>query len=176
MTFSTTAAKSIIVIKSMVEKMEDRSYSARLRNDADITAEILNALKWNVQIANDAVKVEFEYGWITLDGLLKWNYQKLTVANSIKNKQGLKGLTNTIKITPLSAEEVEKECIENALNRNSSIGTRNITVAISGHKIILSGKVISWHEKTEVAKTPFNIPDIVDIDHKLLIEEDTLFI
>jgi osmotically-inducible protein OsmY len=170
------AAKSIIGVKAVVEKIEVHLNYAWIRDDADIASEVLNALKWNWQIQNDAIKVAVEDGWVTLDGYVKWNYQKLSIANAVKNQIGVKGLTNNITIQPISTDEIEKKSIENALGRNSSIDERNITVTVSGHRVILTGNVHSLNEKLEAEKTAWNACGISDMDNELIVGQEELFV
>jgi len=170
------AAQSVAGVKAVVEHMEIQLNNTLKPTDADIAAEVVNALKLNWQIPADSIKVEVEDGWITLTGSVKWNFQKLIVSNIAKNLIGVKGLVNSISIKAETDEEIEQKSIEDALCRSSSIDERHIVVHVSGHKVTLSGNVTSWHEKMEAERITWNAPGVSDIDNKLNVEHDYLFI
>lgn len=165
------AAKNIIGVKVVVEKIEvkfDSSWAKK--DDTDIANEILNAYKWNWEIPNDKVKVKVENGWVTLDGELKWNYQKMAAKNAVSKLMGVMGVSNNITIKSETDDEVEKESIENALSRNWSLSEDDITVKVSNHKVTLTGIVGSWYQKDEAARIAWNAPGVWEVDNGLEIE------
>lgn len=165
------AAKNIIGVKVVVEKIEvkfDSSWAKK--DDNDIANEILNAYKWNWEVPNDKVKVKVENGWVTLDGELKWNYQKMAAKNAVSKLMGVMGVSNNITIKSETDDEVEKESIENALSRNWSLSEDDITVKVSNHKVTLTGIVGSWYQKDEAARIAWNAPGVWEVDNNLEIE------
>ncbi len=47
------------------------------RTDADIAAAAAHALKWNSSVPADKIQVTVDKGWVTLQGEVEWQYQKL---------------------------------------------------------------------------------------------------
>ena len=165
------AAKNVKGVKVVVEKIEvkyDLSYDKK--DDNDIADEILNAYKWNWQVPNDKVKVKVEKGWVTLDGELNWNYQKTAAKDAVSKLMGVVGVVNNITIKSISKEAVEKEDIENALNRNWSLSSEEIYVHVSDHKVTLTGTVGSWYQKDEAARIAWNAHGVWMVDNELEIE------
>ena len=165
------ATKNVTGVKVVVEKIEvkyDSSYDKK--DDSDIASEILNAYKWNWQVPNDKVKVKVEKGWVTLDGELNWNYQKTAAKDAVSKLMGVVGVVNNITIKSISKEAVEKEDIENALNRNWSLNAEDIHVHVSDHKVTLTGTVGSWYQKDEAARIAWNAHGVWMVDNELEIE------
>lgn len=165
------AAKNVLGVKVVVEKIEvkyDSSYDKK--DDNDIANEILNAYKWNWQVPNDLVKVKVENGWVTLEGELHWNYQKTAAKDAVSKLMGVMGVSNNITIKSISKDEVEKEDIENALNRNWSLSSEEIYVHVSDHKVTLTGTVGSWYQKDEAARIAWNAHGVWMVDNELEIE------
>src|SRR5450631_2197501 len=62
-----SAAKSVIGVKALVEKIEIKFGSDWNKNDNEIATEVLNAFKFNWEVPNDKVKVSVEKGLVTLE-------------------------------------------------------------------------------------------------------------
>ena len=167
------AAKNVAGVNAVVEKIQvkfDTTFGKK--DDNEIASEVLNAFKWNWRVPNEKIKVKVEQGWITLEGELKWNYEKEAASNAVKNLLGVIGVTNNIRIKSDIEEVTEKEDIESALRRNWSIAENDITVNVSGHKATLTGMVDSWYQKNEAGKIAFNAKGIWAVDNELVIDFD----
>jgi len=146
------AAKNVAGVQAVVEKITIQYGSTWQKSDNEIATEVLNALKGNWQIPNDAVKVKVESGWITLEGELNWNYQKEAAKKLINNLAGVIGVTNNITIKSLIHDEIEKLDVEAALARNWSVNSQDIHVKVKGTKVTLTGSVNSYYQKNEAGK------------------------
>ena len=164
------AAKNVAGVKAVVEKIEINYGSWGTTTDTDIAKEILSALKWNFEVPNDKVKVKVENGWVTLDGELPWNYQREAAKNAVHKLNGVKGVTNNIKIKPDLEDAIEKEDIESALERNWSINDDDIDVTVVGSKVTLTGTVDSWYQKDEAGRIAWNAPGVEKVINDLVIE------
>jgi osmotically-inducible protein OsmY len=166
------AAKNVAGVNAIVEKIDISFGSSFKKNDNQIAAEVLNALRWNWEVPNDKVKVKVEKGWVTLEGELKWNFQKEAAKKAIKSLLGLTGITDHITIKSETYHDVEKEEIEDALSRNWSINDSNIHVKVNGTRITLTGTVNSWYQKDEAARIAWNAPGVWNVDNELVVEYD----
>ena len=94
-----TAAKNVAEVKAVVEKIEIKfSNSWARKDDNQVANEIVNAYKLNWQVPDEKVKVKVEDGWVTLEGELKWNYQREAAKDAVKNLLGVTGVSNNITI------------------------------------------------------------------------------
>jgi len=168
------AAKSVSGVKAVVEKIIIDFGEVVTIDDNKIAEEILNAFKWNWDIPNNTMKVKVEDGWVTLEGVLEWNYQKEAARHSASKQLGVRGVVNEVLVRSESGDEVEKKDIELALARNWSVSTQNIMVRVSGNRVTLTGTVESLYQKDEAARIAWNAPGVWNVDNELGIEYDRL--
>lgn len=167
------AAKNVAGVKAVVEKIEIKFSSGMgKKDDNEIANEILNAYKWNWEVPNDKVKVKVEDGWVVLEGELQYNYQKEAAKRAINNLDGIKGVTNKIKIKSETHDEIEKMDIKNALRRNWSIHDEDIEVKVSGNRVTLNGTVNSFYQRDEAERIARNAPGVWTVDNELVIDYD----
>ena len=163
------AAKNVKGVKEVVEKIEIQLGSIGNKGDNEISYEVLNALKWNLQIPLGNVKVKVEAGWVTMEGEVSWNYQKEAAKKSVSNLLCVKGVINNITIKSETIDLVEKKDIERAISRNWSIDIHNIQVVVSRHRVALNGIVHSLYEKNEAERITWNAPGVWTVDNELII-------
>jgi osmotically-inducible protein OsmY len=167
------AAKNVAGVKAVVEKIEIKFSGPWVKkDDNEIAAEVVNALKWNWQIPKDKIKVRVEKGWVTLEGELEWNYQKEAARDVVKHLLGVMGVSNLIAIKSLSHDLVEETDIKRAMRRNWAIADQDILVKVTDHKVTLSGTVSSWYQKDEAARIAWGAPGVWTVDNELVIEYD----
>ena len=92
------AAKNVSGVKAVVGKLQVRFSGMAGREDNEIAFEIINALKAKWQVPHDKVKVTVEDGWVSLEGVLRWNFERAAVEKAITHLAGVKGISNEIVI------------------------------------------------------------------------------
>lgn len=170
------AAKRVVGVKALVEKIEVIFPGSWSKTDAEIANEVLIALQYNWSVPKDKVTVKVENGWVTLEGELPWNYQKDAAKNAVNYLTGVKGVTNTIKIKSEIHDAIEKQDVEDALGRAWSIDDTDINVSVSGTTVILSGTVNSWYQREEAARIAWNTPDIWHVENELVVDYDYTYV
>ena len=160
--------KKVPGVKVIVDKIElDYGYIGN--NDTEIAEEILNILKWNLNILQEKIVIKVHRGWIYLDGTLDWNYQRESAIMAMSNFSGVKGVINNIKIKSELKKQVEKETIENAFNRNWALNYDSVYVDVSGCKVTLRGTVDSFYEKEEAERIAWNTLGVCAVNNELTI-------
>ena len=166
------ATKKVAGVTAVVEKIEVRFNNSWSKSDNEIADEVVSALKWNWQVPHENLKIKVEAGWVTLEGELKWDYQRVAAKESAANQPGVKGVSNNITIKAESKDEIEEKEIKSALGRHWSIKSDLIKVSVSGTKVTLTGSVDSWYQKEEAERIVWKAPGVWSIDNELLVEYD----
>jgi len=164
------AAKKVIGVKALVEKIEVKFPSTWTKTNAEIANEVLAGLKSNWSVPNDKVTVKVEDGWVTLEGELPWNFQKDAAKSAVNYLTGVKGVTNNIKIKSETHDKIEQKDVENAIARSWSVDDSDINVSVSGTTVTLSGTVNSWHQRDEAGRIAWNTPGIWHVNNELAVD------
>lgn len=164
------AAKKVIGVKALVEKIEVHFPSEWTKTNAEIANEVLSALNANWSVPKDKVTVKVEDGWVTLEGELPWNYQKEAAKSAVHYLTGVKGVINNIKIKSETHDAIEKKDVENAIGRSWAVDDTDIQVEVSGTTVTLTGTVDSWYQKEEAARIAWNTPGIWHVKNELVVD------
>ncbi|MEI7587806.1 BON domain-containing protein [Runella sp.] len=164
------AAKKVIGVKALVEKIEVKFPNSWTKTNAEIANEALSALKSSWSVPNDKVTVKVEDGWVTLEGELAWNYQKEDAKIAVNYLPGVKGVTNNIKIKSETHNSIEQKDVENAIGRSWSVDDSDINVSVSGTTVTLTGTVNSWYQKEEAGRIAWNTPGIWHLKNDLVVD------
>ncbi len=64
----------------------------------DIRAEVANALHWDVAIPRHRVTANVAGGWVTLQGVVDWAYQRSLAEADVRRVARVTGITNEIAL------------------------------------------------------------------------------
>lgn len=164
--------KDISGVKTIIDDvMVDLSYSA-IRNDIEITNSVIKVLEEKWVIPNHRLKVTVQDGWVTLEGILHWNFQRKAAENAIRYLEGVRGVIDKIIIEAEINNELEKQIVEKALKRSWILDIGNIKVRVDGKTIFLSGIVNSLLQKEEAENIAWNTTGVWQVENKLFVELD----
>lgn len=164
------ATKNVVGVKAIVEKIKIKFLNSVRIDDSALASNVLRALSMNWSVPNSKIKIKVEDGWVSLEGALSSYYQKDAAHHSVNQLEGVKGISNLIKVQPdLLHDIIEKKDIERAFLRNWTIDQRNIEVNVEGNHVTLSGNVGSLYQKDEAGRIARNAPGVVSLDNELQI-------
>ena len=86
-------------VKAIANDLEVKLPTSSSRPDPDIARAALAALKWNVMVPDDRIKVKVEKGWLTLEGDVDWNFQREEAERAVRNLTGVIGVTNLVTVS-----------------------------------------------------------------------------
>jgi osmotically-inducible protein OsmY len=157
-------------VKGVVNDLDVKLPSSSERTDPELARAVVDALKWNIWVPQDRIKVKVEKGWVTLEGDVDWYYQKEEAQRAIRRLTGVRGVTNLITVKTRPAPSDVKKRIREALERGAEFDADNITVEVEGSKVILRGTVRSYAEKRDAERAARNAPGISEVDNRLTVD------
>jgi osmotically-inducible protein OsmY len=163
------ATQRVPGVKALAVEMDVKLPGSYERNDADIARAAENVLQWTTYWNKDTVKVMVEKGWVTLTGVVEWDYQRRSAAWSVKNLIGVTGVSNQIAIKPAVTSTAIKSDIDAALKRRANGDSQNISVDVRGDHVTLSGNVHSWSERELVMHSAWGTPGVRDVVNNISI-------
>lgn len=161
-------------VRAVANELEVKLPSRSERSDSDLAHAAVNALRWDVSVPDDRIKVRVEKGWVTLEGEVDYPYQREAAERDVRSLTGVKGVLDlvTVKETPAPADVKQK--IRSALERGAEIDADRITVEIEGHKAILKGTVRSYAEWRDAERAARNAPGITAVENRLTVDPGLL--
>ena len=141
------AAQRVSGVKALAVEIDVILPGSSKRNDVDIARAAENVLDWTSNAPKDRIKIMVEGGWITLTGEVDWEYQRQSIARSIRHLMGVVGVSDQITLKPQASLESVKSNIKAALDRRAQADVQNITVEVFGDRVTLTGTVFSWSER-----------------------------
>jgi osmotically-inducible protein OsmY len=162
------AAGRVYGVKAVANDLKVQLAGAA-RDDSEIATAIARALEDNVLIPAGQVHARVENAWVTLEGNVKYDFQRREVERSVRNIRGVVGVSDLITVTPpVSAEPVE-QAIEDTFRREAEVDARHIRVEVSDHTAKLYGHVHSLREASAARAAAASAPGIVAVESHLVI-------
>jgi len=168
------AAEKVVMrirgVKALVNEIEVKFLADAGRSDEDIARAAVSVLQWNSGIPENSIKLKVTHGWITMSGVVDWNYQRISAEKLVEDLMGVKGVTNllTLKTAPVCADV--KQRIESALKRNAEVDARDIQVAVEGNRVILSGTATSIAEQLAAERAAWKAAGVNLVENNILIK------
>src|SRR5208283_807482 len=74
----------------------------------DIRAEVANALHWDIAIPRHRVTANVDGGWVTLQGVVEWAYQRSLAEADVRRVPGVTGIKNEIAVRGVDDPSIGK--------------------------------------------------------------------
>jgi osmotically-inducible protein OsmY len=163
------AAKRVAGVIAVANDIEVRLPSVDERPDPEIARDAAAAIKNQLPISFEHIKVIVKNGWVTLDGQVEWQYQRQTAESAVRRIKGVKGVSNLIQLRPrVQPSEIQRK-IQEAFRRNAEIDANRITVEAHGGEVVLRGTVRSWIEREEAERAAWAAPGVTKVEDRIVV-------
>ena len=163
------AAKRVSGVVGVANDLEVRMPSVDQRPDPEIGRDAVAALKSQLPVSSENIKVIVRNGWVTLEGEVEWQYQRQTAENAVRRIKGVKGVINSIILKPKTEPSEIKRKILDAFRRNAVVDANRIAVEANGGEIVLKGTVRSWIEREEAERVAWSAPGVTKVVDQLVV-------
>jgi osmotically-inducible protein OsmY len=163
------AAKRVAGVVAIANDIEVRMPSVDERPDPEIARDAVAAIKSQLPISSEKIKVVVKNGWITLEGEVEWQYQRTTAESAVRRIKGVKGVSNVIQIKPHAEPNQIKRKIQEAFRRSAEVDANRIIVETDGGTVRLKGTVRSWIEREEAERAAWAAPGVVNVIDEIVV-------
>ena len=163
------AAKRVASVRAVANDLEVRLPSVDERPDPDIARDAVAAIKSQLPISSEHIKVVIKNGWVNLEGQVEWQYQRQTAEKAVRRIKGVKGVSNLIQLRPRAQPEDIKRKIQEAFKRNAEVDANRIMVETNGSEVILKGTVRSWVEREEAERVAWSAPGVTKVEDRIAV-------
>jgi osmotically-inducible protein OsmY len=138
------------------------------RTDTDIAKDAVHALRADSRLPM-SVTVTVHCGVITLEGEVRWIFQKAAAGNAVTHLDGVRGVSNQIAVKPSISVDQVKTDIDAALYRCADVDAQHVDVSVDGPIVTLTGHVSSFHEKHEAERAAWAAPGISRVENLIIV-------
>jgi osmotically-inducible protein OsmY len=133
------AAKRVHGVRAVANELDVKLPGSSKRTDEDIAAAAVNALRSNLSVPADKIKVIVSSGWVTLEGEVEWQYQRDAAERAVRYLPGVTGVSNLITVRFRVPPPEFRAKIEDALKRSATPDARHVEAR--------GGRLRSWVER-----------------------------
>ena len=164
-----SAVKRVYGTKGVENKLEVRLLNEDRRNDAELRADVLQALMLD-SLVPDTVDAKVDDGNVLLTGTAKHQHERSEAAYVAGNVKGVIWVQNDIALaveTPKPADV--QDAITKAFERDAKIDATRVSVDSNNGTVRLSGAVQSWAEHDAAVNAAWAAPGVEDVEDRIEI-------
>ncbi len=163
------ATKRVFGVRDVRNDLEVRILAGDRRNDAELRADVLQALMLNVLVPS-TIDAKVDNGIVTLTGNAHWHFERDEAEFVAGNVRGVRGVRSEIVLQPMPDVTDVKDAIKQGFQRNAAINADQITIeSYEDGTVVLSGYVSSWAEKREALDAAWSAPGVTHVTDYLNI-------
>jgi osmotically-inducible protein OsmY len=138
------------------------------RTDTDIAKDAVHALRAHTNVPT-TVTATVHQGFLTLEGVVEWMFQKSAAGLAVAFLAGVKGVTNLIQVKPDFLAGQIKSDIDAALTRNAEVDAQHVNASVDGSLVTLTGQVRSCHEKQEAERAAWAARGVTGVENRIVV-------
>jgi osmotically-inducible protein OsmY len=162
------AAIRVKGVKAIAEGIDVKLPASHSCNDADIALAVVNALKRTTNI-EEPIEVKVEDGVATLNGDVRWKYERDIAKRAVENLAGVREVINLLSVLEQPTAATMKEQIRDAFERVALLDAAQIQVETDDGEVTLKGNVHSMAELREAEYAVWFGPGVTKVKNQLRI-------
>ena len=164
------AAEKVNGVKAVALDLVVKLDSPFIRTDSDIAHAAIQALKWDLDVPDENIKLRVEDGRVLLEGEVEWQYQRSAAERALRYLYGVKSVSNLISVKPVKVSPVDvSKKIREAFKRSADVDASRITVEARDGTVVLKGSVRSWAERHDAENAAWAAPGVMQVDDRLAV-------
>ena len=165
------AARRIAGVKLIADELEVALLPRDERTDPEIEAAVMHLFSWHVALPAEAIRVAVSRGWVTIEGEVNDQFQKIKAEEIVRDLRGVRGVTNLIALIPKAAPIDVRTRIDEALRRLVGLTADNIDMSVQDGLVTLVGEVHSWAEREAAERVASSAPGITQVHNQITVVE-----
>jgi osmotically-inducible protein OsmY len=138
-------------------------------SDPELAREAVIALKMELPLSWQNIRIVVHEGRVVLEGTLEWQYLRERAVTAIRRLRGVLDVRNSIQLKPALVAGNVKADIEAAFTRNAVVDADHVAVEVRGTEVTLRGEVRSWAERDQAYQTAWSAPGVMNVIDELTI-------
>jgi osmotically-inducible protein OsmY len=163
------AVKRIAGVCAVANDIEVKLDAGSKRTDTEIAEAAVHALKSNVMVPADAIKVIVNDGCIALEGRVARWHEKTAAENAVRFLWGVRSIHNHIELSPhVYAGDVRMK-IHESFKRHAEKDADKVNIGVADGTVTLSGEVSSWHERQDAELAAWAAPGVARVKNLISV-------
>ena len=162
------AAKRIGGVRGIANDLRVASVSTDDRTDTELALSATDLISARVDLPK-TIQIVVKNGMVTLTGKVESGWPRWAAENALHGLRGVAGFINLISVKPRVKPEDVSAKIERAFERTASYEAHRVHVDTHDGTVVLTGKVATFAEKDEAARTAWSVPGVTQVNNLLTV-------
>ncbi|HKQ12686.1 MAG TPA: BON domain-containing protein [Steroidobacteraceae bacterium] len=163
------AAKSVAGVRAVANDIEVKLKADAQRTDREIAEAAVTALKSNVTVPAQDIKIIVNDGCVTLEGKVAMWYQRNAAETAVRNLWGVRAVRNHIEIkTKIYAGDIRGK-IRQSFKRHADTDADKIQISVADRTVTLNGTVSTWREREDAESAAWAAPGVAHVKNLLSV-------
>ena len=168
------AVKRVRGVGGVAEELMVVSYSDLTPSDTDIAEAARRALNWGIDNSqtephHSSLLLKVEKGWLTLEGQVEWQFQRQSALEAVACLNGVKGVSNLIRLVPEAKTDEIHHQIEAAFRRSAELEADRVQVTVKEGEVMLRGHLTNWTEIDAAALAAWKVRGVTAVHNQIVI-------